>query len=256
MNPSADAFWRRHRPKLIGGLRVDAVPQSPGQARLAGFARVLELFSISFLILFFELACIRWFGSTVIFLTFFTNIVLMACFPGRLGRLPGRRSALVVHDRVHPAGLWRVAAALGVLWAYHRFSQVMIDVGSQQSPQLIYFGTDARLKDPSRFVVPIEVLAGYFFVLIALMFVGPGQELGRRFGAVSNRVVAYTVDILGSLTGIAAFGLMSYFWVPAYCWFAIVLAIGLVFVRSRRWVEPWMRRPDAGRGLPGRLAAG
>ena len=41
-----------------------------------------ELFLISFLILFFELACIRWFGSTVIFLTFFTNIVLIACFLG------------------------------------------------------------------------------------------------------------------------------------------------------------------------------
>jgi len=41
-----------------------------------------ELFLISFGILFFELACIRWFGSTVVFLTFFTNIVLMACFLG------------------------------------------------------------------------------------------------------------------------------------------------------------------------------
>jgi hypothetical protein len=33
----------------------------------------LDLFLISFLILFFELAAIRWFGSTVVFLTFFTN---------------------------------------------------------------------------------------------------------------------------------------------------------------------------------------
>ena len=41
-----------------------------------------ELFLVSFLILFFELTCIRWFGSIVIFLTFFTNIVLMACFLG------------------------------------------------------------------------------------------------------------------------------------------------------------------------------
>src|SRR5687768_9160259 len=38
----------------------------------------LDLFLISFLILFFELAAIRWFGSTVVFLTFFTNIVLLA----------------------------------------------------------------------------------------------------------------------------------------------------------------------------------
>src|SRR5690349_24893860 len=42
----------------------------------------LDLFLISFLILFFELACIRWFGSAVVFLTFFTNIVLLACFLG------------------------------------------------------------------------------------------------------------------------------------------------------------------------------
>ena len=52
---------------------------APSWRELAPFA---DLFLISFLILFFELACIRWFGSTVIFLTFFTNIVLMACFLG------------------------------------------------------------------------------------------------------------------------------------------------------------------------------
>jgi hypothetical protein len=33
-------------------------------------------------LLFFELACIRWFGSTVVFLSFFTNIVLLATFLG------------------------------------------------------------------------------------------------------------------------------------------------------------------------------
>ena len=113
----------------------------------------------------------------------------------------------------------------------------MIDVGSQQSPQLIYFGTDARVKDPSKWVVPIEVLAGYFFVLVALLFVGPGQEMGRRFAVIDNRVLAYTADILGSLTGIAVFGLMSYFRVPAWVWFLIALAIGIGFVPRRRLVH-------------------
>ena len=42
----------------------------------------VDLFLISFLILFFELACIRWFGSMVVYLTFFTNIVLLATFLG------------------------------------------------------------------------------------------------------------------------------------------------------------------------------
>lgn len=42
----------------------------------------LDLFLVSFLLLFFELACIRRFGSTVVFLTFFTNIILLATFLG------------------------------------------------------------------------------------------------------------------------------------------------------------------------------
>src|SRR5437868_13540901 len=57
-------------------------PATPPIAPSAPRRPYLDLFLISFLILFFELACIRWFGSTVVFLTFFTNIVLLACFLG------------------------------------------------------------------------------------------------------------------------------------------------------------------------------
>src|SRR5579864_1462266 len=194
---------------------VSSAPGSELSAKVSASSTPLracfELFLVSFFILFFELACIRWFGSTVIFLTFFTNIMLMACFLGvSVGCLAAGRRWSFMNGFI-PLTLLAVLAACGVLWGYQKFSHVMIDVGSQQSPQLIYFGTDARRKDPSRFVVPIELLAGFFFVLIALLFIGPGQELGRRFDAVGNRVVAYTADIMGSLTGIAAFGLMSYF---------------------------------------------
>ena len=34
------------------------------------------------LILFLELSCIRWFPAHVLFLTFFTNTMLLACFLG------------------------------------------------------------------------------------------------------------------------------------------------------------------------------
>jgi SAM-dependent methyltransferase len=231
----------QHPPIAPGGL-VPVASSSPGselpaesEASSTSFRACLELFLVSFFILFFELACIRWFGSTVIFLTFFTNVVLMACFLGvSVGCLAAGRRWSFMNGFI-PLTLLAVVAACGVLWAYQMFSQVMIDVGSQQSPQLIYFGTDARRKDPSRFVVPIEVLAGFFFVLIVLLFVGPGQELGRRFNAVRNRIAGYTADILGSLTGIAAFAMMSYFWVPAIAWFAVAIVASLVFTRRRRW---------------------
>jgi SAM-dependent methyltransferase len=167
-------------------------------------------------------------------LTFFTNIVLMACFLGvSVGCLAASRSGSWINALV-PLALLITASACGFLWAYSNFSQVMIDVGSQQSPQLIYFGTDARIKDPTKWVVPMEALAAYFFVLVALLFVGPGQEMGRRFAAIDNRLTAYTADILGSLAGITVFGFMSFFRVPAWAWFLIALSIGIRFVPRRR----------------------
>ena len=42
----------------------------------------VDLFLVSLLVLFLELACIRWFPAHVLFLTFFTNTVLLACFLG------------------------------------------------------------------------------------------------------------------------------------------------------------------------------
>src|SRR5438128_11000912 len=59
----------------------------------------VELFLISVLILFLELACIRWFPAHVLFLTFFTNTVLLACFLGMsLGCLAAghRRNYLIL----------------------------------------------------------------------------------------------------------------------------------------------------------------
>src|ERR1700733_4397017 len=52
-----------------------------------------NLFLVGFLILFLELACIRWFSANVVFLQFFTNIILIASFLGMsCGCLAARRS--------------------------------------------------------------------------------------------------------------------------------------------------------------------
>src|SRR5204863_6503553 len=100
-----------------------------------------ELFLISFLILFFELAAIRFFGSTVVFLTFFTNIVLLACFLGMsVGLLTARRQRNF-QRWVLPLALISVALAMATFWAYHHYSnRLTIDVGGQTAaPKLIYF---------------------------------------------------------------------------------------------------------------------
>ena len=222
------------RSSLPKEARADLETTRTAELRPASSRATVELFLISFVVLFLELACIRWLGSIVIFLTYFTNIVLMACFLGvSVGCLASGRSYSWISAFI-PLVLLMTVSASGSLWVYERFGQIMVDVGSGQSPQLIYFGTDVRLKDPSKWVIPIEILAGYFFALVALLFLGLGQEMGRRLTVIGNRMVAYSADILGSLAGIVVFGVMSVFRLPAFVWFAIAMALAVGFVPRRR----------------------
>jgi len=198
-----------------------------------------DLFLISFLILFFELAAIRFFGSTVVFLTFFTNLVLLACF---LGMSIGLLSARTGRDAVPfalPLAMLAFAAAIAVHIAYWQWAEaITINVGDQQgAPQLIYFGTEYRPADPSRWRVPIWAVAGVFFTLIALSFVGLGQVMGRAFAAIPDRVAAYSIDVAGSLTGILAFAAMSYLEIAPTVWLAVVATLMLYFAGWRKPVQ-------------------
>jgi SAM-dependent methyltransferase len=191
----------------------------------------VDLFLISFLGLFLELACIRWFGSTVIFLTFFTNLVLMACFLGiSVGCLAARSSKNLI-GAVLPLSLFTMALAFGLLWGYAQIAPLMIDVGGQLAPQQVYFGTERRAGDLSTFVIPMEVIAGVFFALISVIFIGIGQAMGRAFNAIPNPIVAYTLNLLGSLAGIVGFAVLSYLWTPPAVWFAISAGLLLHFIK-------------------------
>ena len=205
-----------------------------------------DLFLVSFLILFFELACIRWFGSTVVHLTFFTNIVLLATFLGMsIGCLSASRGQDWT-EKVLPLLFVAVIAACGVLWIFTHTGRLMVDVGGQGSPQQVYFGTEFQARDPSTFVVgtqleawsiPIELLALLFFYLITYTFVGLGQVLGRAFDAAQDRLRAYISNIVGSLAGIAVFALASYLWTTPMVWFAIAMMIWLYLLKPRKLAQ-------------------
>ena len=186
--------------------------------------QALNLFLVGFLVLFFELACIRWFAAYVVFLQFFTNVVLIASFLGMsCGCLAARQSRDWL--RYFPIiALGTVMAALATAAVYYFWKGLAIEVGGQVSPQEVFFGTEARNPDVAHFVVPIEAVAAVFFVLIALMFVGLGQVLGRAFDSYPNRVLGYTLNIGGSLAGILGFSAISLIQAPPVVWFFISCA--------------------------------
>src|SRR6266487_6015698 len=120
---------------LPGRPTVAAAPLSPHTYRL-------NLFVVGFLVLFLELASIRWFAAYVIFLQFFTNVVMIACFLGMsCGCLAARQSRDWL--RYFPLlSLGTTIAALAMLAIYSRWSDLVVDVGHQASPQEVFFGTD------------------------------------------------------------------------------------------------------------------
>jgi len=195
----------------------------------------LRLLLLSFFLLFFELACIRWFGSTVVFLTFFTNIVLIATFLGMsVGLMTATRKINFITWTLPIIG---VAAALsaGLLWLFNTHPELLkITVGNQIAPAQIYFGTEYHAQDISKVAIPMPVIAGVFFTLIALAFVGLGQEMGRAFDAIPNRLMAYTVDIIGSLFGISLFACFSFAWTSPLVWFSLAAVMMIYFV-GRYW---------------------
>src|SRR5690348_3930978 len=181
----------------------------------------LNLFLVGFLVLFLELASIRWFSANVIFLQYFTNVVLLACFLGMsCGCLAARqRRDWLAYFPILALGA--ILAALALLKIFNFWHSLTIDVGHQASPQEVFFGTEFR-DESAQFTVPIDVISAIFFVLIALMFVGLGQVLGRAFDAYPNRVMGYTLNIGGSLLGIALFSLLSFLQTPPSVWFLII----------------------------------
>jgi spermidine synthase len=193
----------------------------------------VHLFLVSWLVLFLELAFIRWFPSHVLFLTFFTNVVLLACFLGMsVGCLLARRK----HDFLGWTPLLlglALAAAHGV-----DFMRTQLNVGvdlRQTSPQMVFFGTEDRGQNLDGFALPVELVGGFFFLILALAFIGPGQELGRALNRLPNRLQAYTLNIGGSVAGIVSFALVSWLELgPLWWFFPAGLAVGAFLVLRTR----------------------
>ena len=74
-------------------------------------------------------------------------------------------------------------------------------------------------------------MAAVFFLIVALSFVGLGQEMGRLMNSIPDRVRAYTASVAGSMAGIVAFGLLSEFRTPPVLWYAIAALLLFRFLR-------------------------
>ena len=175
----------------------------------------LRLVLSSALMLFLELALIRWTASNIIHLGYFSNFVLLGSFLGvGLGFLRAGRSSR--SPLYFPALLALLVG--GVL----RFPVTVDRSGSD----LIFF-TSLHTSGPAPWVILPLVFLG-----VAGVMAGPGELVGRCFSQLP-RLDAYRLDLVGSLAGIATFTLLSFLRAPSVAWGAIVAALSSALLWRR-----------------------
>ncbi|NIR46736.1 MAG: hypothetical protein GWN99_20230 [Gemmatimonadetes bacterium] len=180
-----------------------------------------RLAAYSFLILFFELAFIRYVPANVRVFSFYLNLVLIATFVGMGAGLLAVRHVDRLRWGLLPMALILVAATRG-------FSNVLVRIPRSESEFLwgVYWQASPNVKQIGT-LPPVVLL----FVCCALFFVPLGALLGHEFRRF-RPLVAYSLDILGSLAGIVSFGLLSYVGSPPWLWF--VLAFSLLAIASHQ----------------------
>lgn len=185
-----------------------------------------RLGTVSFAILFLELALIRWMSGYIINFGYFTNFVLLSAFLGiGLGCLVARRTEALT--RFFPVLL---LATTGVVYA---FQVRIIDLPATRAA---VFWAEAGATDIHRTAIPTYLLVPVLFALTALLFVALATPMGVLFGRLP-RLRAYTCNIVGSLLGIGAFALCSSLWAPPYVWFGLGLlaSVPVLAMTPRRW---------------------
>ena len=181
-------------------------PLIEGPARRAVAQRLVLS---SALMLFLELALIRWLGSQIVHLSYFTNFVLLGSFLGiGLGFLLSKRDLRVLTVSTYLLAF----LVVGVV-----FFPVTI---SRSGSDVIYFTSLHTGGPPAWLALPLV------FVAVAGVLAGPAHVVGRCFADL-EALTAYRYDLLGSIAGIVTFTLLSFLRAPSVVW-AVLAAIALV----------------------------
>ena len=180
---------------------------------------IVRLLLASALMLFLELALIRWLGANVVHLSYFSNFILLGSFLGiGAGFLISRKSW-----SIWPASMPLLSILVaGVL----RFPVTIERSGSE----IIYFTSLEVNGPPAWLALPV------IFLLVAVVLAGPAEVVGRCFGKLPP-LTAYRYDLIGSLIGIVTFTGLSFMHAPSVAWGAIAFVIYLLLASpSRRLV--------------------
>jgi hypothetical protein len=172
-----------------------------------------ELFLASFLMLFVELVLIRWAGAYVVYLSYFTNFVLLGSFLGiGIGFLRAHKQPDLF--------TWSPVALALFMGLVRAFPTTINRTGGD----LVYFGVQQH-------GLPVWVMLPFIFVATAGTMAAVAHGVAVRF-ARFEALEAYRLDIIGSIAGIVTFAAFAFLGFGPIAWgFVIALLYLLLFGR-------------------------
>lgn len=208
------------------------------------FKQAVELFLVSFLFLFLEIAFIRWISGYVKVVAYFTNIILISAFlGGGIGLLIKKR----IYVNYFPVFIFIL---IGSAFAYNISYGIVVEQNIFQptftdTQDTVTQGTIQGKSFLAKLLLPegewfwntstfLIYLVPIFFLLNALVFIPIGQLLGQKMKAF-RPLKAYTIDIIGSLAGIIALSVLSYLSIQPIWWFLVGFALYMYFLTTRKF---------------------
>lgn len=167
--------------------------------------------------LFVELVLIRWTGSNVLYLSYFSNFILLGSFLGiGIGFL--RSKSKVNLSYLAPS-------FLALFFLFVTFFPVYIDYTGQD---FIHFGEFKDIRG-----LPQWVFLPCIFLIVTGIMAAIADGVARSFQKFAP-LQAYRLDILGSLLGIIVFSLCSFSNASPFCWAVVITAV-FISVLFKNW---------------------
>jgi spermidine synthase len=195
----------------------------------------IRLTLVSALALFIELALIRYLGSEIRIFAYYKNLVLIACFLGfGVGFL---RAAACPRWAL---SAWVMTLVTGLVNVCSRFD---LRYGPAAATDALsnYTGSLTMGEQTVASVSDGVLLAGFawalgLFVACLVVMYGFAQRIGADIEAFhpSERLQAYSWNVLGSLLGIAAFSGVSWLALGPIYWFVPALLATVPLLQGRR----------------------
>lgn len=171
-----------------------------------------RLVLLSALMLFVELTLMRWVGSNIFYLFFFSNFILLASFMG-IGI-----GFLKYNSFPHLFRLTPIILAFIVFLSYlsgYEY-QAVLDVTTDN---LNYYGPLFKNN-----LYPVWLTLPIVFISVVFLMAGIASAVAKGFRAFTP-LNAYRLEILGSLLGICIFSAASYMQQGPIFWGSVIMAL-------------------------------